>query len=110
MACGAAGVRARAASGPGMGMTQEDSAAAATAARRRAQVRSEQVRTEYLHSPTTTIGSLAAGAALVGVMWNHVSHTVLIGWLVALCVHQVLRVHHYRSFLRAGAEGQRSER
>jgi signal transduction histidine kinase len=93
-----------------MGMTAPDSAVAATAARQRAQVRAEQVRTEYLHSPTTTIGSLAAGGALVAVMWNHVSHTVLVGWLIALCVHQVLRVHHYRSYLRAGAEGQRSAR
>jgi signal transduction histidine kinase len=93
-----------------MGMTERDSAAAEAAARHRARVRIDQVRTVYLHSPTTTIGSLVAGAALVAVMWNHISHAVLIGWFLALCVHQVLRVHHYRSYLRAGAEGQQSER
>ncbi|MDH3287176.1 MAG: ATP-binding protein [Betaproteobacteria bacterium] len=85
-------------------------ASAGTAARRRAQVRVDQVRTVYLHSPTTTIGSLVAGAALVAVMWNHVSHPVLIGWLLALCLHQSLRVYHYRSYLRAGVAGQQSER
>ena len=38
-------------------------------ARLEAQIRSEQVRTVYLHSPTTTIGSLVAGTALVAVMF-----------------------------------------
>jgi two-component system, sensor histidine kinase len=75
-----------------------------------ARIRSEQVRTVYLHSPTTTIGSLVAGAALVAVMWDHVSHAVLVSWLLALCLHQALRVHHYRGYLRAGPEGQRAER
>jgi len=95
-----------------MAMTEPDSTAASAgaAARRRAQVRIEQVRSVYLHSPTTTIGSLVAGGALVAVMWNHVSHMVLIGWMLALCVHQSLRVHHYRSYLRAGLEGQQSGR
>ena len=83
---------------------------AAASAHRRAQIRSEQVRTVYLHSPTTTIGSLVAGAALAAVMWDHVSHAVLAGWLIVLCLHQALRIHHYRSYLRAGPEGQQSER
>ncbi|HET7767058.1 MAG TPA: hybrid sensor histidine kinase/response regulator [Burkholderiales bacterium] len=87
-----------------------DSGVDAAPARRRAQIRTEQVRTVYLHSPTTTIGSLVAGAALVAVMWDHVSHPVLIGWLLVLCVHQAFRVRHYRAYLRAGAEGQESER
>ena len=90
--------------------TIEDKHAAESSPRRRAQIRSEQVRTVYLHSPTTTIGSLVAGAALVAVMWDHVSHPVLMGWLIVLCLHQLLRVHHYRSYLRAGAEGQEAER
>jgi two-component system, sensor histidine kinase len=90
--------------------TTEDKHAAESSPRRRAQIRSEQVRTVYLHSPTTTVGSLVAGAALVAVMWDHVSHPVLIGWLIVLCLHQLLRVHHYRGYLRAGAEGQEAER
>jgi two-component system, sensor histidine kinase len=73
-------------------------------------IRTEQVRTVYLHSPTTTIGSLVAGAALVWGMWDHVAHAVLLGWLLALCAHQALRVHHYRGYLRAGPDGQQSER
>jgi len=92
-----------------MGMNERDSATTGDP-RHRARVRVDQVRTVYLHSPTTTIGSLVAGTALVAVMWNHISHAVLIGWLSILCAHQVLRVYHYRSYLRAGAEGQQSER
>lgn len=91
-------------------MNQATIAGDAAAARRRAQIRSEQVRTVYLHSPTTTLGSLVAGLALVAVMWDHVSHPVLIGWLLVLCLHQALRVYHYRSYLLAGAENQQAER
>ena len=74
------------------------------------QVGVEQVRSVYLHSPTTTMGSLVAGGVLVAVMWNHVSHAVLIGWLLALCAHQSLRVHHYRSYMKAGPAAQEHER
>ena len=64
-------------------------------------IRAEQVRSVYLHSPTTTIGSLVAGAVLVAAMWNQVDRPVLIGWLIALCLHQAVRVYHYRSYISA---------
>jgi signal transduction histidine kinase len=76
------------------------------AAHRRRQVHVEQVRSVYLHSTTTTIGSLFAGTALVAVMWRHVSHAGLIAWIAFLCVHQAVRVYHYRSYLAAGPDGQ----
>src|SRR5215467_1369569 len=98
---GADRVRAAAAGESGYRMT--------TSAARSAQIRSDQVRTVYLHSPTTTIGSLIAGTALVAVMWDHVSHSVLLGWLLVLCLHQALRVYHYFSYRAAGAN-QQSER
>ena len=34
----------------------------------------------YLHSPTTSGGSLVAGAFLIVVMWDAVSHTTLLSW------------------------------
>lgn len=77
--------------------------------RRRAQIRIEQVRSVYLHSPTTTAGSLVAGAALVAVMWNHVAHAALMAWMAALLMHQGLRVYHYRSYIRAREEQQQSD-
>jgi two-component system, sensor histidine kinase len=79
-------------------------------ARRRSQIRIEQVRSVYLHSPTTTIGSLVAGAALVAVMWNHVAHAALLAWMAALLVHQGLRVYHYRSYIGASEEERQSDR
>lgn len=115
MADGAHGVRADAAGETRYRVTMEaartdhDAASAASAARS-AQIRSEQVRTVYLHSPTTTIGSLVAGVTLVAVMWSRVSHAVLVGWLIVLGLHQALRVYHYRSYLGAGTEGQQSVR
>jgi signal transduction histidine kinase len=35
---------------------------------------------------------------------------VLIGWLLVLCLHQSFRIYHYRSYMKAGAEGQQAER
>lgn len=95
-----------------MSASEPDSVAAAAAggARRSAQVRVEQVRLAYLHSPTSTIGSLVAGATLIAVMWNLVPHWILIVWILALVLHQSLRIYHYRSYLRAGAQGQESDR
>ncbi|MET1082294.1 MAG: ATP-binding protein [Burkholderiales bacterium] len=65
------------------------------------QVRAEQIRSVYLQSPTTTIGSLVAGGLLVVTTWNHVPKVALIAWGAALCVHQVIRVYHYRQYMRA---------
>lgn len=70
-------------------------------ARRKRQVRVEQVRSVYLQSPATTTGSLVAGALLISVLWNHVPNEILLGWAAALCLHQGLRIHHYRRYLKA---------
>lgn len=71
--------------------------------RRAAQVRAEQIRAVYSHSPTTTIASLITGGALVTVMWEQVNHSVLIGWLLALTAYQALRVYQYRIYMRSTA-------
>ena len=92
-----------------MAMSETTPDNGASEARRRAQIRIEQVRSVYLHSPTTTAGSLVAGAALVAVMWNHVAHAALIAWMAALLMHQGLRVYHYRSYVRASEEQQQSD-
>lgn len=70
------------------------------------QVRTEQVRSVYLQSPVTTIGSLAGGALLVAVMWDAVPGSVLLAWAAALCVHQAVRIYHYRNYLAASPEKQ----
>ncbi|HSQ05510.1 MAG TPA: hybrid sensor histidine kinase/response regulator, partial [Burkholderiales bacterium] len=69
--------------------------------RRAAQVRAEQIRSVYSHSPTTTVASLITGVALVAVMWEQVDHRVLVGWLLALCAYQALRVYQYRVFVNS---------
>jgi signal transduction histidine kinase len=79
-------------------------------ARRARQVRAEQVRSVYLQSPFTTAGSLIAGALLIVGMWGQIALPVLIGWGVALCAHQALRVKHYLAYLRAGAEEKKDEK
>ncbi|HET9042075.1 MAG TPA: ATP-binding protein [Burkholderiales bacterium] len=67
-------------------------------------VRAEQIRMVYLHSPTTTGGSLVAGAFLIAVMWNTVAHPVLVAWGAALAIHQAFRIFSYRRYLAANPD------
>jgi signal transduction histidine kinase len=67
----------------------------------REKVRAEQIRTVYLHSPTTTIGSLVAGAFLAWMAWDKVAIGVIASWAAALLLHQAVRVYHYGAYLRA---------
>ena len=73
-------------------------------------VRAEQIRTVYLHSPTTTLGSLVAGAFLVWMAWDKVSGGVLASWSAALLLHQAVRVYHYSAYLRARPGPSEAER
>lgn len=74
---------------------------AGNAATRAMRVRAEQIRTVYQHSPTTTIGSLAAGALLVWLMWGYVATPILLGWFAVLCAHQMVRIYHFVTWKRS---------
>ncbi len=71
-------------------------------------VRAEQIRMVYLHSPTTTGGSLVAGAFLVAVMWKTVPHPILLAWGTALAIHQGFRIYSYRRYLAANPDPAQS--
>jgi len=65
------------------------------------QIRARQINAVFMQSPMTTIGTLVAGIALVYAMSGVVSSTVLTVWLLALCAHQGVRIHHYASYRKA---------
>jgi two-component system, sensor histidine kinase len=71
-----------------------------------AQVHTEQVRTVYLASPTTTIASMLVAVLLLAISWTHVSHGLLLGWGLAVIAHQALRMYQYRAYCRASANDQ----
>jgi signal transduction histidine kinase/FixJ family two-component response regulator len=73
-------------------------------------IKAEQIRAVYLHSPTTTTGSLIAGAFLVWVVWEKVPLGIVAAWLAALLVHQSIRFHSYRAYLRANPTVEESDR
>jgi signal transduction histidine kinase/CheY-like chemotaxis protein len=73
-------------------------------------VRAEQIRAVYLHSPTTSGGSIVAGMFLIAVMWNTVPHAVLLAWGGVLAVHQAFRVYSYRRYLAANPGASESPR
>ena len=62
----------------------------------------------YLHSPTTSGGSLVAGAFLIFVMWDAVSHMTLLSWGGTLAVYQVFRIYSYRRYLAANPAASQS--
>jgi two-component system, sensor histidine kinase len=76
----------------------------------KAQVLTEQIRSVYLQSPATTIGSLVVALVLVSIMWNHVPRGWLVGWMLVLCAHQALRVYHYLSYRNASPSQQGAAR
>jgi len=71
-------------------------------------IRAEQIRTVYLYSPTTTIGSLIAGAFLVWTIWDRVPVGLISAWTAALALHQAVRVYHYRGYLRANPDPEQA--
>ena len=71
-------------------------------------VRAEQIRMVYLHSPTTSGGSLVAGAFLIAVMWDAVPHATLLAWGAALAVYQAFRIYGYRRYLAANPDVSQS--
>ncbi len=73
-------------------------------------VRAEQIRMVYLHSPTTSGGSIVAGAFLVAVMWDSASHATLLIWGAALTIYQGFRIWSYRKYLAASPDASESRR
>ena len=73
-------------------------------------VRAEQIRLVYLHSPTTSGGSLVAGAFLIAVLWDAVPHATLLSWGATLLVYQALRFYNYRRYMAASPDAAHSRR
>jgi len=73
-------------------------------------VRAEQIRMVYLHSPTTSGGSLVASAFLIAVMWHSVPNAILLSWGAIMVVYQAFRIHSYRRYLAARPDATQSRR
>jgi signal transduction histidine kinase/CheY-like chemotaxis protein len=71
---------------------------------RELRVRAEQVNAVYRNSPTTTIGSIAAGASLVIMLWGAIDHVLVLAWFAILVAHQAFRVYDFLSWRRARPE------
>jgi signal transduction histidine kinase/CheY-like chemotaxis protein len=64
-------------------------------------IRAQQIHSMYVQSPTTTAGSLVAGAILAYGMWGQVAATTLVTWCALMCLHQAVRLFHYSRYKRA---------
>jgi signal transduction histidine kinase/CheY-like chemotaxis protein len=73
-------------------------------------VRAEQIRMVYLHSPTTSGGSLVAAAFLIVILWQSLSHVMLLTWGAAIVVYQAFRIGSYRRYLAARPDAAHSRK
>lgn len=64
-------------------------------------IRAEQIRTIYLHSPTTTLATLVAATCLLWVLWGDVPLHFQLGWLALMIANQMMRIYYYRAYLKA---------
>lgn len=62
----------------------------------------------YLHSPTTSGGSLVAGAFLIFIMWDTVAHGILVAWGVTMAAYQGFRIYSYKRYLAAAPDAGHS--
>lgn len=90
---------------------QATSAAAAPRAHVfRDEVKAELVRYLYRQAPGSMIAILIVACILTGVLWNTVSNTLLLGWLLALVVVCAARLAQIQTFFRRSPPSERMAR
>lgn len=67
-------------------------------------IRAEQIRTVYMNSPTTMLGTLVAAACLLWVLWGDVSIAIQLSWLVLMVGNQALRMYVYNAYLKTNPD------
>jgi signal transduction histidine kinase/CheY-like chemotaxis protein len=60
----------------------------------------EQVRVIYIEGQRLILTGVAVALILVWVLWNHVAHAVLLGWLGAFVVYALVRLAMVRAYRR----------
>ena len=76
-------------------------APSAFSAERKRQIRTEQIRSLYQQFPSTTTGSMIAGAVMLLGFWNQRPKMVLLVWAAVLCLYHAVRVRSYFRYCKA---------
>jgi two-component system, sensor histidine kinase len=63
----------------------------------------EQVRVLYIEGQRLILTGVAAALILVWVLWDHVPHTILLGWLGVFCLYSLVRAAMTRAWRRRSA-------
>ena len=63
----------------------------------------EQVRVLYVEGQRLILTGVAAALILVWVLWDHVPHAVLLGWLAVFCLYSLARAAMARAWRRRSA-------
>ena len=65
----------------------------------------EQVRVLYVEGQRLILTGIAAALILVWVLWDHVPHGILLGWLAAFGVYSLARAAMAQAYRRSAASG-----
>jgi signal transduction histidine kinase/CheY-like chemotaxis protein len=63
----------------------------------------EQVRVLYVEGQRLILTGVAAALILVWVLWDHVPHAILLGWLAVFCLYSLVRTAMTRAWRRRSA-------
>jgi signal transduction histidine kinase len=74
------------------------------------QIRAAEVRLFYEQLPSALTATIVNASILTAVLWNEMSHALLIGWLLAILLVVCGRYVHRRSYLRKGIGSEDSLR
>lgn len=66
----------------------------------------EQVRVLYVEGQRLILTGVAAALILVWVLWDHVPHGILLGWLAAFGLYSLARAVMARAYRRSAASGR----
>jgi signal transduction histidine kinase/CheY-like chemotaxis protein len=64
----------------------------------------EQVRVLYVEGQRLILTGVAAALILVWVLWDHVPHAILVGWLAVFCFYSLVRAVMARAWRRRAAD------
>ena len=76
----------------------------------RQEIQAAQVKLLFEQLPSALFATVVNAAILIAVLWNEVSQTLLVGWLLVILLHVLVRYGHRRAYLRSTSSGAESLR
>src|SRR5215510_14880622 len=74
------------------------------------EIQAAQVKLLFEQLPSALFATVVNAAILIAVLWKEVSQTLLVGWLLVILLHALIRYGHRRAYLRSTSSSTKSLR